>query len=239
MIFQEWEKNLYEKVGSYKGTYYFEGGAYKIDRTSFGEISSAFNILKAWGDVLERLRQSKDIYSVFNIGIGDGTECVIPLSRIDGARYFGTNVNTPPHFRKDIRNFPNFTYIDNFVLEQAEIEPYKHKIDLVLSSRVIEWSHDARLWMRQVYRLLKPGGIAIIFTTPVLQRTSGHPTAIEVAKAAGFKYGYAQTQGGKDIYADITKLILYKPLENGQKEFPEWLKDMRLQTELTSIAELS
>ena len=70
--------------------------------------------------------------------------------------------------RKNIANHTNQALKDKIHLETGDIEKlkfYDKTFDLIVAAGVIEYLHNDELWIAELYRLLKPGGILILNIT--------------------------------------------------------------------------
>src|SRR5690554_5512706 len=107
---------------------------------------------------------------LLEVGCGEGRGVEVLLSEVDS--YHG--LDKIPEVITNLRGrFPNVTF------EQAVIPPFQtiasNKFDTVVSFQVIEHIQDDRLFLQEIYRVLKPGGKAIISTPNIRQTLSRNP----------------------------------------------------------------
>jgi len=103
--------------------------------------------------------------NLLEIGCGEGRGVEVLLDRVD--TYHGID-KIQDIIDKLSGNFPMATF------EQAIIPPLvtvpSNKYDSVVSFQVIEHIENDLLFLKEIYRVLKPGGVAII-STPNIQHT--------------------------------------------------------------------
>jgi SAM-dependent methyltransferase len=107
---------------------------------------------------------------LLEIGCGEGRGVEVLLDRVD--TYHGLD-KIPEVIDKLSHNFPKATF------EQAIIPPLEtvvsNKYDTVVSFQVIEHIENDQLFLEEIYRVLKPGGKAIISTPNIRQTLSRNP----------------------------------------------------------------
>src|SRR5690606_15540262 len=96
---------------------------------------------------------------LLEVGCGEGRGVEVLLNGVNS--YHG--LDKIPEVIDQLKNkFPNVAF------EQAVIPPFvtidSDKFDTVVSFQVIEHIQDDRLFLQEIYRVLKPGGRAIIST---------------------------------------------------------------------------
>jgi len=107
---------------------------------------------------------------LLEVGCGEGRGVEVLLSEVDS--YHG--LDKIPEVITNLRGrFPNVTF------EQAVIPPFasiaSNHYDTVVSFQVIEHIQDDKLFLQEIYRVLKPGGKAIISTPNIRQTLSRNP----------------------------------------------------------------
>jgi SAM-dependent methyltransferase len=107
---------------------------------------------------------------LLEVGCGEGRGVEILLNEVDA--YHG--LDKIQEVIEDLqRRFPKVCF------EQAVIPPFQtiasNKFDSVVSFQVIEHIQDDRLFLQEIYRVLKPGGKAIISTPNIRQTLSRNP----------------------------------------------------------------
>src|SRR5690554_821416 len=107
---------------------------------------------------------------LLEVGCGEGRGVEVLLSEVDS--YHG--LDKIPEVITNLRGrFPNVTF------EQAVIPPFasiaSNAYDTVVSFQVIEHIEDDQLFLEEIYRVLKPGGKAIISTPNIKHTLSRNP----------------------------------------------------------------
>jgi SAM-dependent methyltransferase len=107
---------------------------------------------------------------LLEVGCGEGRGVEVLLDEVDS--YHGLD-KIPEVIEQLKSRFPQVSF------EQAVIPPFRtiasDKYDTVVSFQVIEHIQDDRLFLEEIYRVLKPGGKAIISTPNIRQTLSRNP----------------------------------------------------------------
>ena len=94
--------------------------------------------------------------SLLDVGCGDGSILFRYLKKIPG-EFYGAEGAPPLKIKAEQRGLKVFDYDLNGRWPFED-----NKFDVVFSSQVIEHLHNTRLFAEETYRVLKPGGTAII-----------------------------------------------------------------------------
>src|SRR5690606_27311830 len=107
---------------------------------------------------------------LLEVGCGEGRGVEVLLSEVDS--YHGLD-----KIQEVIAQLKN--KFPEVIFEQAVIPPFEtiasDQFDTVVSCQVIEHIQDDRLCLQEIYRVLKPGGKAIISTPNIRQTLSRNP----------------------------------------------------------------
>ena len=107
---------------------------------------------------------------LLEVGCGEGRGVEVLLGQVDS--YHGLD-KIPEVIENLKRRFPQASF------EQAVIPPISaiasDQFDTVVSFQVIEHIENDRLFLQEIYRVLKPGGKAIISTPNIRQTLSRNP----------------------------------------------------------------
>ncbi|HLT08991.1 MAG TPA: class I SAM-dependent methyltransferase [Cyclobacteriaceae bacterium] len=108
--------------------------------------------------------------NLLEVGCGEGRGVEVLLSEVD--TYHGLD-KIKEVIERLRGKYPQVKF------EQAVIPPFKtipsHTYDTVISFQVIEHIKDDKLFLKEIYRVLKPGGKAIISTPNIGQTLSRNP----------------------------------------------------------------
>jgi methionine biosynthesis protein MetW len=123
-------------------------------------------------EILDQLRPAPG-GTLLDLGCGDGALTVRAAERVGATRVLG--VETEPGLAAQA----TAAGVEVAAVDLAEQLPYEdHSIDVVLSNQVIEHLSDTDHFMREIARLLKPGGHAVVSTNNL---ASWHNVAALVA----------------------------------------------------------
>ena len=95
-------------------------------------------------------------HSLLDVGCGDGSFLFRYLSKVPN-EFYGVEGSPPRKLKAAKRGINVLNYDLN-----ARWPFETHRFDVVFASQVIEHLHNTRLFIEEMYRVLKPGGTAIV-----------------------------------------------------------------------------
>src|ERR1039458_3444490 len=111
--------------------------------------------------------------SLLDVGCGDGNMLFRYFKQVP-TEFYGVEGAPPLKAKAEQRGIKVFRYDLNgrWPFEDG-------KFDLVFSSQVIEHLHNTRLFVEETYRVLKPGGTAVIMSENLSSRSEEHTSELQ------------------------------------------------------------
>jgi ubiquinone/menaquinone biosynthesis C-methylase UbiE len=145
--------------------HYYEKEAVEYDRQFYKEPDS-YPILKYRHNyILKRIEQLKlpDCINVLDVGCGPG-EMILDLSRHNWNIWGIDIANNMIELAKEKTKKSN-SKIHLSVGDIEKLEFFDNFFDLIICAGVVEYLNDDRKWLKEIVRVLKPGGVLIINIT--------------------------------------------------------------------------
>lgn len=130
------------------------------------------------------IRNGKKIRSALDIGCGTG-DLVVKLAKRNiqttGIDFSKVAIQMAKDFTK-INKVSRKTDFIEFNIEHLDKLPSKETYDLITSKLVIAFIKNKKLFLKEVYNRLNPGGIFILITPIIMKGANEHLKAISVSR---------------------------------------------------------